>query len=306
MDPKNDTTSTEIQQSTPTEATPPQPTVESPEKEQHLLLHAFDDDLARSMDTTDATVIQQLLTNARNRESAQKEDASKRRQRGWYITGSFLLLFVALSASAYGVYHYLKLTVPLEPAISIGVFPSTEPIVIHNTTIQQLIPELTSKEFQKEKPTFVSLVSDTTTLAPLSTVELFDFIKSPIATSLQNTIQAGRYGVMNTGTENIPFILVSVANAELASKEFLIAEPTLLEHLAIPLNITTEAYTVLTGKGFQSEYAYNLPVRVLRFPHKTTGVEDTLLLYGYVTDSIIVITTDSRVLRGIYDTIILQ
>ena len=110
---------------------------------------------------------------------------------------------------------------------------------------------------------------------------------------------------MNVGTENVPFVITSVNNAEIAAKELLIAEPKLLQMFYKPLGIDISEHTEEVGKVFGGEYMYNIPVRTLRYdtPEKNGNL---LFFYARATDQIVVFTTKPEVLKAIYDSLIRQ
>jgi hypothetical protein len=272
--------------------------------QQRPVAHTYQDDLAMAMDTTDATVVQELLTTARERESLLKDEAVKEKQRGWYVAGSIILLLIALAAGAYGVWYYLNLTVPVQKTISVGVFPSTAVVNTKTTDIRQVLASVMSDTTLPEnRPTLISLVSDDKTVTLLSTKEFFSFTESTPSEPLISSLSTIRLGVVHISGDIIPFVIASVPDPEVASKEFLIAEPELLRYFYRALNLDISSHLSEIGKEFKSDYLYNLPVRVLSAPTSETGEANPVLLYGYVTDNIIVVTTKPLVLKSIYETI---
>ena len=287
----------------PEETTPQTPTQEAP----HPVVHTYQEDLALAMDTTDAKVVQELLQTARERETIAKEEVVESRQKGWYTTGATILILLAVGAIGYGVYYFTHLTVPVQKNYSVGVFANTTPIIAPDTTIATALATLTSLDTLPEnKPTLVPIVVDRETLAPLEKTDFFAFINARASEPFQTAMSLVRLGVMNTGRTITPFLIFSVQQPDIATKEFLIAEPKLLELFAPALGITLSTHTEEIGKSFESSYMYNLPVRTLRYTDPTTNEERILLFYGYATDTVIVLGTDPTVLKAVYDTIIRQ
>lgn len=268
------------------------------------ILHTYQDDLAKAMDATDATVVQQLLADAREREHRQEDEATRKKQRGWYTITTILLILLALGIGGYGIYHYQRLTVPVEQTPSVGVFPQTDPIVASDTDIRVLMATLqTSTTLEEGKPTLVQLVRDTTQ-TPLSKPELFSFFETRASEPFLGSFGVLRLGVLSLGTNTVPFVIGSVPDPEIASKELLIAEPDLLRMLYAPLGIPLNEYTDLIGKTFSQNYVYNLPTRTLTVETETG--EAMVLFYGYATEGVVVFSTDYEVLKRVYDSVISQ
>lgn len=269
------------------------------------ILHTYQDDLSKAMDTTDAIVVQQLLADAREREHRQEDEATRKKQRGWYSITTILLILLALGIGGYGIYHYKRLTVAVQQAPSVGVFPQTDPIVASETDIRALMVTLqTTTPLEEGKPTLVQLVRDSTTQTPLSKPELFSFFETRASEPFLGAFGVLRLGVITLGTKTVPFIIGSVSDPELASKELLIAEPDLLRMLYAPLGLPLNEYTDILGKTFSQEYVYNLPTRTLTVA--TEDGETMVLFYGYATDGVVVFSTDYEVLKRIYDSVISQ
>ncbi|HEY0980390.1 MAG TPA: hypothetical protein VGE18_03225 [Candidatus Paceibacterota bacterium] len=282
----------------------PEPLVPVPEHQ--VLVHTYDDDLARSMNVSDAKVVQELLTSARERESVMKEEVEKRKARGWYTTGAIILILAALAAATYGAYHYTRLTVPVTETVSIGVWASTPSIDASTTTIESVLSTLQSDTtLIDEKPYLVDLVADQKTNVLLNNTQLFSFIGAAPTEPFATSLGVVRLGIMNTASDTVPFLIASLPNPEIANKEFLIAEQKLLPMFFRALNIDTTTIAPETNPEFVGEYRYNLPVRAL-YTTSTTGGRNLTLLYGSVTDNIIVLTTKPEILKAIYDTIIRQ
>ena len=275
--------------------------------EEHHLMQTYENDLAKAMNTTDATVVAELLDSARTREATLARTAHQRRARGWYVIISLLFILIAAAASVYGVYHYLHLTVPVQQNVSVGVFPTTTPIDTTTTDITQTVATVVADAtLPSSKPTLVPLLSDSTIRAPLSVSQFFAYINANPSEPFVAVFSLARLGVVNLENRNVPFIIGSVPNVDVASKELLIAEPDLVRMFYHALNIDLTSHQTEVGKGFTSEYMYNLPVRVLRSSNPTTGESSVVLLYGYVSDNTVVITDTPLVLKAVYDTIIAQ
>ena len=274
----------------------------------HPLIHTYQDDLSRAMNATDATAVQEMLVMAREREAASVDGIIKNRQRGWYVSVSIVLIALALLVVGYGAYHFMNLTVPVEKTISVGVFSNTDPISIEGNTIENVIDTFVRGEttLPEGKPVLLSLVRDTATQVPISNQELFTFLEATLSEPFATAIAIVRYGMVNTGNEVVPLIIASVPNPELASKEFLIAEPKMLEQFQKALTISTDGLSFEVGKGFTSEYLYNLPVRTLRYTDTISSDSRIVMLYGYANSSTIVITSKQAVLKAVYDAIIRQ
>jgi hypothetical protein len=286
---------------------PTPPEIPTAPVEQKPIIHTYESDFALAMDTTDASTVQVLLQTARDQELSEKERIVIQRQRGWYTTAAVILIILALGAGAYSIYYYRNLTVPVTPNVSVGVFPSTLPIVVTTTNITDGITRLTTTEPLPEgKALLVPIVTDQETLTPLTTEQVLQFMNIPASEPFMAALSLVRLGVLNTGTSVSPFLLFSTPNPEIASKEFLIAEPKLLALVAPVLNIDQKNESSEIGTGFTSTYMYNLPVRTLHTTNLDTKEETILLYYGYATDHTIVVATNPTVLKTVYDTIIRQ
>ncbi len=268
--------------------------------------HTYEDDLAKAMDATDAKVVQQMLSEGREKEQIALEEKTQKSQKAWYKAGAIILILFTCASFGYGVYHYYNLTVPAETTASVGVFPSSEPILSSTTDIRKVVEGLKANANLTEgKPTLLPLVSDEKTLTLLSVSEMFSFFESKPSEPFLASFNIARIGVMSTGTENVPFVITSVVDPEISSKELLIAEPTLLQTFYRPLGIDIAEHEQEIGKGFVGEYMYNIPVRALRY--ETLEQSNNLLFfYAKVTDQIVVFTTKPEVLKAIYDSLIRQ
>lgn len=267
--------------------------------------HTYADDLARAMDTTDAKVVQELLAEGREREQNAIEEKTRKKQKGWYQAGAIILALCTALALGYSVYHYRTLTVPAEQAPSVGVFPSTEPLVASTTDIRSLLTTLKALPLDENKPTLALLVGDDKTLTLLSESELFSFFEAQPTEPFLASFSIVRLGVMNTETENVPFIIASTKDSEISAKELLIAEPDLLRMLYKPLGIDIAKHTEEVGKGFTGEYLYNIPARTLRYDTKEQS-GNLLFFYARATDNIVVFTTKPEVLKVIYNELVRQ
>ena len=292
--------------------TEPQPVPDSnpPKKPEPVIephhAHTYQDDLSKAMNATDAKVVQEMLETAREKEELMLEKSKRESQRRLYSILSFFFVVVALVAIGYGYYYYRTLTVPVTRTYSVGVFPSTEPIVADDTDIRKVTEMQKTTTLPEDKPTLAMIVAEANNLVPLTTNQFFQFIEAQPSEPFAGAIDAIRLGAMNTGVENVPFIILSVPDREVASKEFLIAEPDLLEIFYKALGIDISEHEEEIGRSFSGEYLYNLPVRSITSKNAATGEETLTLLYGYVTDHIVVITTQPEVLKQVYDTIIRQ
>lgn len=296
------TTATTVQPEVP--VTTPEPLVPIPEHQ--VLVHTYDDDLARSMNVSDAKVVQELLSSAREREGVMKEEVEKRKARGWYTTGAIILILAAVAAAAYAGYHYTRLTVPVTETVSIGVWASTHPYDASTTTIESVLATLQADTtLINEKPYLVDLVVDEKTNMLLNNAQLFSFIGASPTEPFATSLGVIRLGIMNTANGTVPFLIASLPNPEIANKEFLIAEQKLLPMFSRALNIDTTVIAPETNPEFVGEYRYNLPVRAL-YTTSIMGGRNLTLLYGSATDNVIVITPKPEILKAIYDTIIRQ
>lgn len=280
---------------------------EQPKEEQHPIAQTYQGDLAKAMDATDARVVQELLETAREREAIEKDEATKQAQRGWYIAGSIILLVLAVAASVYGVYYFMRLTVPVEKTFSVGVFPSTDVIVAPATDVRTVTKNLSlDTSLIEGRPTLVSLVEDDSSLRLLSVESFFSFIEAAPPEPLTASIDTIRLGAMRGEGEVTPFLIAAIPDPEVASKEFLLTEPELLRYFYRALGIDISSHLTEIGKGFVREYVFNLPVRTLYGAPKDGEEPKVVLMYGYATDNIIVITQKPEVLKAIYETIIRQ
>lgn len=289
--------------------TPPKP-IETPEaptdNQKPISSHTYQDDLAKAMDATDATVVQEMLEEARTREANTKDESSRKLQKGWYTVGAILLGILALGAAAYGIYHYKKLTVPVKETFSVGVFPQTKTFFINTTDIRKIFNDIdTDPTVLGGKPTLIQLARNEDATTPLTKQELFSFFEGRPTEPFLASFDNFRFGAMSNGTKIIPFIIGSVSDSEITSKELLIAEPDLLQLLYKPLNISIARYNKNIGTEFTQQYMYNLPTRGLSAADEN-GEQKLVLFYGYATEKLVVFSTDYTVLKSIYDSILSQ
>ncbi len=298
----------EPEQTKPISEKPPIPAEkETPDTTVHRRSHTYEDDVAKAMNATDASVVQELLQTAREREVTEKEYKKSIWQRKWYSIFSILFVVAAIAGFVYAIYHYYTLTVPVEQQYSVGVFPTTTPVVVGETDIRKAIEGIRADTtLKKNEPYLVPLVEDATTLVPVSKEKFFSFIEGIPSEPFAATIDVVRLGALHDGIATHPFIILSIADPEVASKEFLIAESTLLQLFYKALGLDISSYVSEIGKGFESEYTVNLPVRILRTTSEVASEEKPIILYAYITHNIILVTTEISVLSSVYDTIIRQ
>jgi hypothetical protein len=287
----------------------PEPKPE-PQKEvmpQGPVIHTFQDDLSQAMNATDASVVQEMLATARRQEEEAKEQVRTQKERSWYVVGSLLLFIIALTACAYGIYHYRKLTVPVSQSIPIGVFSTLPPAYATQDIDSVISTAKANTSLQQNKPYIIPVIVSETNSLPVSRTEFFRFIKGDATEPLIASIDSIRLGVVNTGDSIEPFIITSTPDPERSSKEFAIAEKELAQifshALATPSTVLAAVPTD-TVKPFDANYIYNLPVRTQTVT--TPEGDATAILYGYATNNIIVLTRDPEALKAVYDTIIRQ
>lgn len=269
--------------------------------------HTFDDDITRAMNATDAMTVQEFLSTAREREAAEKSFRKNSIQRKWYSLFAILFTVCAIAAFGYALWHYYRLTVPVQESMSVGVFPSTSPIVAGETDIVQTIEAFAlDSTLPEDKPLLVPLVIDAQNLVPLSKPDFFAFIGARPTEPFAYVMDSIRLGVMNDGVATTPFLILSVSDPQIASKEFLIAEPSLLSLFSKALGIDPLSQATQIGASFKSTYLYNMPVRMLASANPETGEESPVILYGYASDRVIVITTKPSILKAVYDQLIRQ
>jgi hypothetical protein len=249
--------------------------------------------------------LQNLISEGRARENSEKEAVVLARQKSWYRLGSIVLIVFTLSATAYTFFYYMRLTVPVEKSASVGVFPSTEPIATTPGDVRSVLENLKSKNLEEGKPYLVTLVPDINSQVLLTPTELLSFFESKPSEPFINSFSILRWGSVKVDGGNIPFIIGSVKDAEISTKEFLIAEKSLLQNIYQPLGIDLSKYNQEIGEGFVGEYIFNIPARSLRH-NSSEGVSELVLLYAKVTDDIVVFTTSPNALKAIYENIIRQ
>lgn len=269
-------------------------------------IHTYADDLSKALDTTDATVVQELLAEGREREAQEKQENVRTHQRAWYKAGAIILIACTLLSLGYSVYHYTQLTVPAEKAVSVGVFPSTEVIVVEDTDIRKVVDLIKENPtIENGRPYLVPLVNDPSTLTLLTPSEMFSFFEAKASEPLITSFNLLRFGVMGSEEKHIPFIIGVTKDTEVSTKELLIAEPSLLQMLYRPLDIDIAGHAEEIGRDFSGEYLYNIPVRTLRYDSETEKGK-LLFFYARVTDDIVVFTSSPSTLKAIYDSLIRQ
>ena len=294
----------------------PEPEMPVPHKpampEENRRSHTYQDDLDQAMNVTEAPVVQKMLEDARDRETLAVEETKEQGERKVYSLSSLLLILLTLGVIGYGAYYYRHLTVPVQPTQSVGAFPGTANIPVSKMSFQQLIASYVTPTDAAQpalpagQPTLINLVTDTQPPVLLSNSQLYSYIGAKVPEPLQSVVRVVRLGMLNTGTQNLPFLIMSVPDPENASKEFTIAEPDLLQLFGPALNINLADVQNNVEQSFESQYFYNLPVRTL----STEGTVDTpaqrIFLYGYANNNTIVIATDPAVLKAVYDALINQ
>lgn len=276
----------------------------------HRLSHGYQTDLANAMNATDATVVQELLNDARDREQIAKIETKQTRARKWLSSSSTIFIFAAIALSIYAVYHYTHLTVSKEPVISVGVFPSTDIVVSSDVPVTGLTTKLQAQQSEtgialKDTTPYVVALVTPDTHALLSKSELLAYLNATVSEPFAAQFSNIRLGVMSNGGIMRTFVIASVHDPVTATKEFLIAEPTLLQQFAPALGINTANLTPQAGATFTQQYRFNLPIRVLSAPDNT-GIAHDILYYGFASESVVVIATDPALIGAVADAIIRQ
>jgi hypothetical protein len=177
--------------------------------------HTYEDDLAKALDATDAVVVQQMLSEGREREQNAIDERQRKIQKRWYRLGAIILILATSASLFYSLYYYRRLTVPAQYVPSVGVFPSTSPIVASTTDIRKVVDSLKADTtLDNGKPTLSLIVNDDKDLIILSPNEIFSFFESNPSEPFLASFNIVRLGAMNIGSENIPFVIASVNNAE--------------------------------------------------------------------------------------------
>lgn len=268
-----------------------------------IIMQTYKSDLSKALDTTEADVVQQLLKTARDKENFEKETIKNKIQRSWYTVGALAIMVLAIAISLFAFFYYKKLTVPAEKNFSVGIFQRSSPVVASGSSIENIFTEINSSQvFPDSKPILFNIVSDDKTFSEINKFQFFDFLKAKVTEPFAYQIQVIKLGEVNNGEESTPFIIMSVVDPEIASKEFLIMEPDLLNVFHKALNINLSSHKEQIGESFESNYFYNLPVRILY----STDRNNILMFYGYATPNTVVITTRPDVFKIVYDTIIKQ
>lgn len=277
-----------------------------PEETKKPLMHTFEQDMSKAMDATDAKVVQEILERGREKEFIEKENYSRGKQKSWYKLGAIIFLICTLASLGYAFYHFRNLTVPAEKSVSIGVFPSTEAITANSSDIRKTI-ETTKQDASLEdgKPYLVPIVESAESPSLLNTNQMFSFFESNASEPFISSFSIVRLGVMNSQGINIPFVIAGVKDPEIANKELLLAENSLLQYFYKSLDIDLSLHKEEVGKEFVSEFLYNVPIRSLKYTDEK-GTEKKLFFYARVTDNVVVFTTSPNVLKAIYDSLIRQ
>ena len=270
------------------------------------LMHTFEQDMSKAMDMTDAKVVQEILERGREKEFTEKENYTRNKQKSWYKLGAIVFVICALVSLGYAFYYYRNLTVPAEKSVSIGVFPSTGAITTNSSDIRKTIETIKNEtSLEQNKPYLVPLVESAEAPALLNVKQIFSFFESSATEPFVTSFSIVRLGVMNDGVENIPFVIAGVKDPEIANKELLIAEKSLLQYFYKSLNIDLSLHKEEVGKVFASEFLYNVPIKALKYKD-LSGAEKNLFFYARVTDNVILFTTSPNVLKSIYDSLLGQ
>lgn len=284
-----------------------------PEKEQKTedakkhLIHSYADDLSKALDTTDASVVQELLSEGRAREALLEEEKKSSHQRHWYRAGALVLIICTLASAVYTFFYYKNLTVPVKSTPSVGVFPSiNEVVVAKDTDIRKVVESLkTNDSLEEGKPYLLTIVSDDKNLTLLTPSEMFSFFEAKVSEPLINSFEVLRMGGVNIDGENQTFIIGLTKDTDISSKELLIAEPSLLQFLYRPLGIDLSKHSTEIGKEFIGEYLYNLPVRVLRYEGNSEK-NSLLFFYARISNNIVIFATSPKTLKTVYENILHQ
>jgi len=265
--------------------------------------HGYQDDLAQAMNATDASVVQEMLNDAREREIYIKEETKRGHERTWFSISSLTLLCFALVIGGYGLYHYTHLTVPAEKSVSIGAFPSTPPISTE-TPLSSLKETIVPNTLKEGVPYLVSLI-DPSTKALITNKALFSYIHADASEPLMAQFSSIRLGIMRIKENTETFLVGSVKDPVTTTKELLIAEPDMLTLFAEALGIDTTIIAPKTSTAFNGEHYSNLPIRVATYL-TLDGSTQNLFYYGFAADTVVVVATEPTILTAISDTIIKQ
>ncbi len=274
--------------------------------EKPLFIHTYQSDLAKSFDTTEASVVAKLIADAKKIEQKKLIEISNAKQKKWYLVGTLILILFGVGSIFYGFYYYKNLTVKTVQKYSVGIFPVTENIFINSTDIREVVRKITTEIIIPEnKPTLVSLKKNQENLEELNKEDFFKFLESGTNEPFEKIITTAKLGIINDGNEVNPFLILSTNDAEISAKELLILEPKMLNSFYKVLNIDISKYVEEIGGKFESSYFYNIPIRTL-YGNMNNMEHQQILIYGYPTENIIVITTKPSVLKSIYESIIKQ
>lgn len=253
-------------------------------------VHTYQGDLDKALDTTEASVVQTLMREAREREALERENRTRKRERKWYKAGGILLVLLALGALGYAVYYFRTLTVPVAPTYSVGVFSTTEAFAVEDSSLSDVIQTLMARVLDT-KPILVQL---TKAGLPIDPATFFTFLGSAPSEPFVHTLYIARLGFIKENDALVPFVIVATPDPILARKEFLIAEGKLLSYFGALFTIPKTTET-----AFTSAYLYNLPVRILRDVDGKPA-----LLYGSIADTIFVITQSPEAFKSAYEEVL--
>ena len=271
---------------------------------QRAIISNYESDVANAMSQTDASQIQKFIQRAKDDEETAKERTTHNAQRTLLSTIAVICVLGAIAGIAYGTLHFKSLTVPLASNVSLGAFPtfaSRIPLTVPLATVLDTISKDTT--FTTGKPMLVDVVDASGTL--VSPKELFAYLDIKATEPLQTSFVVTRYGFVKlSDTEVVPFIIGATADERIATKEFLIAEPSMTTLFANALMLDPSKIATVAGGGFAQEIVANIPLRILRA--QKDDQRTTTLAYGFPTENVVVFSTDTRVFALVENTIIGQ
>ncbi len=275
----------------------PTPAV-SEEKPEVPLSRSYAEDLAHAMQATDAKTVQELLTLAREKETVITE-AEEEQKTNWVFILGAMLCFAAVGIACWFIWNRYQDTrpVPIERTYSQAVFSQLSPIDSSKTDIREVVRTLqTTAPLSFNTPTIVPLVTASSS-EPLAPSAFFTFIEGEVPPSLLSAITAVRLGGIATGDTVIPFIIITGTDQGALTQELRTAEPTLVRTFYRALGITIAAAPELLTASFQDEYISNISVRTIH----TGNINTPSLVYGFISDESVVITTNTAAFARIYD-----
>jgi hypothetical protein len=282
-------------------ATPPTPQVSIAQK---AVIANYEADVANAMSQTDASQIQKFIQRAKDDEIEQKERALRSTQGRLLSTIAVICLIGAIGGFVYGALHFKSLTVPLAPTVSLGAFPTFSAKIQMSTPLASVL-ETISKDstFVVGRPMLVDIVDSTGTL--VSPKELFTYLNVKATEPLQTSFVVARYGFVKiSDTQVVPFIIGATADERIATKEFLIGEPSMTSLFGDAFMLDQSKITAVAGGGFTQEIVANIPVRILRA--QKDDQRQTTLAYGFPSENVVVFSTDTQAFGLIENTIIGQ